>query len=296
MSITIRQLEVFKAIYDSGSFAAAAERLDISQASISKQIMALESQLGITLFQRNRGRKAELTEEAQHLPAKVSQLLELASELKPHHEKSHKVRVACGDIIAAIINQSLPALLQQHPEIELEVVIMEPSLDSVSQAWEQGVDLASFSLKQPPPLANADCVSKIKTGIFVKQGGKLDRDWSEQATDQSLPVIFPLQGTSLAQSFEDTLNTTADINRYHVACRVQTDRARVEMALREVGAILSPYDKLREELAAGLLIPLALPPSFIYRYIFINPAIRTSPEISWVSDYVKEILGEDQAG
>jgi len=290
MSITIRQLEVFNAIYETGSFAAAADRLDISQASISKQILALESQLGISLFQRNRGRKAELTEEAQHLPSKVSQILGLAGELKPHLEKNHKVRLACGDIIAYLVNQSLATLLQQHPEIELEVVIKEPSLESVAQAWEQGIDLASFTLKQPPPLVDADCVAKIKTGIFVKKGSKLDRDWSDPANTESLPVIFPLQGSYLTQSFEDTLNE-AEVRQYHVACRVQTDRVGVEMAVRGVGAILSPFDKLEDELKAELLTPLAIPASYIYRYLFINPAIRSSSEINWVSDYLKEILG-----
>jgi molybdate transport repressor ModE-like protein len=58
---TTRQLELFVAIADAGSMRKAADRLGISQPSISKQIRALERKLGGELVERNRGGRATLS-------------------------------------------------------------------------------------------------------------------------------------------------------------------------------------------------------------------------------------------
>ncbi|WP_416401206.1 LysR family transcriptional regulator [Alicycliphilus denitrificans] len=52
MNITFRQLEVFLAVFRSGSFTAAANKLHVTQSAASKMIAELESQLGLPLFER----------------------------------------------------------------------------------------------------------------------------------------------------------------------------------------------------------------------------------------------------
>ncbi len=56
----IRQVLYFLCVAERGSFSAAAEALFISQSSLSKQVMALEKELGVQLFDRSR-RKIALT-------------------------------------------------------------------------------------------------------------------------------------------------------------------------------------------------------------------------------------------
>lgn len=51
-----RQLEVFRTVMDTGSATAAARRLDLSQPAVSQHLAQLESELGIDLFVRERGR------------------------------------------------------------------------------------------------------------------------------------------------------------------------------------------------------------------------------------------------
>lgn len=58
---TTRQLELFIAVADAGSMRRAADRLGISQPSISKQIKALERAVGGQLIQRTRGGRATLS-------------------------------------------------------------------------------------------------------------------------------------------------------------------------------------------------------------------------------------------
>src|SRR5436309_15542085 len=48
----LRQLRVLQAVGESGSFSAAAERLDYTQPAVSKIVATLERQLGTTLVDR----------------------------------------------------------------------------------------------------------------------------------------------------------------------------------------------------------------------------------------------------
>jgi LysR family transcriptional regulator, transcription activator of glutamate synthase operon len=56
----IRQIQYFLSIAENGSFSSAAEELYISQSSLSKQIIALEKELGFPLFDRSK-RKITIT-------------------------------------------------------------------------------------------------------------------------------------------------------------------------------------------------------------------------------------------
>ena len=56
----LRQLEILKAIAETGSFTGAGRRLHVSQSAISRQILLLEEELSEPLFLRI-GRKVEMT-------------------------------------------------------------------------------------------------------------------------------------------------------------------------------------------------------------------------------------------
>ena len=56
----LRQLEIIRAIADTGSFTAAGEKLRVSQSAISRQILLLEEELGEAVFHRI-GRRVRIT-------------------------------------------------------------------------------------------------------------------------------------------------------------------------------------------------------------------------------------------
>jgi LysR family transcriptional regulator, salicylic acid-responsive activator of bsdBCD len=53
MELDIRLLRTFRAVADARSFTGAAKKLKLTQSSVSQQILALERDLGTTLFKRS---------------------------------------------------------------------------------------------------------------------------------------------------------------------------------------------------------------------------------------------------
>ncbi|HEX8712805.1 MAG TPA: LysR family transcriptional regulator [Terracidiphilus sp.] len=99
MNTTIDQWEVFQAVVQLGSFAAAAEKLNRSQSTISYAISRLQEQFKVPLFEMS-GRRAHLTEEGKALLADAEPLLtgfrnleEKAASLAAGEGKSIRISV-----------------------------------------------------------------------------------------------------------------------------------------------------------------------------------------------------------
>lgn len=72
----IRQLQYFTAVVENGTISEAARKLHISQPPLSTQIKALESECGVTLFERG-ARHIALTEAGRLLYRRAVQILEM---------------------------------------------------------------------------------------------------------------------------------------------------------------------------------------------------------------------------
>ena len=93
-----RQIEVFHAVYTTGSISAAARTLHVSQPSVSKVLHHTQQQLGLELFRLVRGRLVA-TEEAHALFVEVSEVCNrLTSRQRTvgnlHNRASGRIRLA----------------------------------------------------------------------------------------------------------------------------------------------------------------------------------------------------------
>lgn len=79
--MTEQQLLYFAMIVETGSYSETALELDISQSAVSKQIQALEAELGISLFNRSK-RKISLTTAGERLYPDAADILEKMRKLK----------------------------------------------------------------------------------------------------------------------------------------------------------------------------------------------------------------------
>ena len=78
--MNFRQLRTFVTVAEAGGFARAAGRLNLTQPAASRQIMALEADLGVSLFDRV-GRGIQLTFQGEDLLRRSRQLLQDAASL-----------------------------------------------------------------------------------------------------------------------------------------------------------------------------------------------------------------------
>lgn len=111
----VKQLRAFCFTAQSGSISKAAERLFLSQPSVSLQIQALERELGITLFER-RGPRIRLTPDGQTLYEIALPLVEGVDALPERFQARHqslqqgRLDIAAGESTTLYI---LPDLLSE---------------------------------------------------------------------------------------------------------------------------------------------------------------------------------------
>lgn len=121
------RLRTFVAIADAGGVARAADRLNLSQPAVSRQLQVLEAELGVLLFDRV-GRNVRLTSEGEDLLRRSRRLIADADSLRERARalKSGSVGMitvgATPPMIEVVLAQFLPTYQRRHPGVEVRVV------------------------------------------------------------------------------------------------------------------------------------------------------------------------------
>ena len=125
--MNLRFLRTFVAIVDNGGLARAAARLNLTQSAASRQIQALEGELGLRLFARI-GRGMRLTSEGEDLLERSRRVLsdvaglgERASALKSGEVGVLRVG-ATPQTIETLLAEFLPRYRKRHIGVEIHLV------------------------------------------------------------------------------------------------------------------------------------------------------------------------------
>jgi DNA-binding transcriptional LysR family regulator len=155
----LRQLEIIRAIADSGSFTAAGEKLHVSQSAISRQILLLEEELGEAVFHRI-GRRIRITpagESLLQLSHRVFQDLQDTVTAISDKQESLRgtMRLVGGMTVCLYV---FPALLAEvrriHPHLDLKITVGSAER-SIAMLRSGGGDLGLLTL----PIEASDLVS-----------------------------------------------------------------------------------------------------------------------------------------
>ena len=132
--MTFEQLEYFIAVSEENTFFDAAEKLHISQSSLSKQIMKLEKELGVTLLDRSR-RSASLSEAGQAFYREAlvlhRQYIHSLSRMEQYKTSNHQtLRLGTLPILTQYhLTSPLKDFAGQRPDILLSIKeVEEPDL------------------------------------------------------------------------------------------------------------------------------------------------------------------------
>jgi len=143
-------MEAFVLVVDTGSFSAAARRLDVGQPAVSKLVAQLEDRLGVKLLVRTT-RGLTPTEAGLNYYERARRSIEEAEEADfaargAGSSLTGKLRVCAAVTFARIhLMPHLPEFLARHPGLEIEVVLDDRSIDLVQEGIDVGLRMGQLA-------------------------------------------------------------------------------------------------------------------------------------------------------
>lgn len=149
MALDWDKLRVFHAAAEAGSFTHAAEKLRLSQSAISRQVSALEADVGVSLFHRH-ARGLVLTEQgeilfrtAHDVLMKLENVKSQLTETKDRPSGLLRVTTTVG-LGAGWLTERVPEFLELYPDIQLQLILANEELDLVMRQAD-----CAIRLRQP---------------------------------------------------------------------------------------------------------------------------------------------------
>ncbi|WP_336096709.1 LysR family transcriptional regulator [Roseovarius sp. CH_XMU1461] len=142
-------MQSFVAVVESGSFAAAGQRLGISNKLVSKRVAQLETQLGMTLLHRTT-RSMSLSHEGERYLEGARRVLAELEQLEAEFDTSEGlkgiVRVAApityGDTAVA---NAANRFVEQHPNVTVELDLSDHYVDLAKGGFDIAIRIGNLS-------------------------------------------------------------------------------------------------------------------------------------------------------
>ena len=184
--VNLTQLKCFWEIVNTGNFSDASENMYVSQSAVSKNILSLEKELELRLFER-KGRKVTLTPEGLKLATVFGEIINsyvaaerLINDIKAEREinTNKTIKLAGIPVIGNLgILSAVNSFTRENPDIDLALNILEEDAVILSlQAGECDMAFCS-SLKLNSGYYGIQKFSTQKFNIFVSSDNILaDRE------------------------------------------------------------------------------------------------------------------------
>jgi DNA-binding transcriptional LysR family regulator len=273
---TVRQLEVFLSLCATGNFTETAEHLGISQPAVSRQIRALETQIGFELFLRRPGQLAELSEDGRRFSDEARRFVRSGQLLGASHRDSKEprlrpIRSYMGlHMLDEFVRPALPEFYGANPEIVLEF-LPGRSRDRLLSDIRRGIiDFAVFATVGAVDLPVKE-IGTVGSGIYATRDMHIPDTAPE--TLSMLPFVMPTAG-----SHEEMLilSMLADlgIRPRNIAARSEHFDVGVSMAAQGHGLAYT-FDTFARKTSGSRLVKILEMPSWT-RCLYIADAVEKS--------------------
>ncbi len=220
----IRVLRYFLAVAREQSYSVAAERLFLSQPTLSRQIKELEEELGKTLFIRS-NKVVTLTEEGMILRKRAEEIVELLdkTEQEVRHSNdvvSGKVFIGAGETYAIkLIADTAQRLQENYPDISYSLYSGDGT--DVLERLDKGlIDFGIvFQEVDTSRYEHIEIPLKDRFGVLMRRDFPLaERDSISLSDLKGLPLIVPRQPNhnvmfaDIHGLEENDVNITAEYN------------------------------------------------------------------------------------
>lgn len=261
--MSIRNLRTFVAISETGSFAAAAERIFLTHAAVSVQIQTLERELGVSLFDRTH-RPAQLTDAGKALVPMAVDLIRtfdrLPSALRsPGGEKFHFSLGAIPSSLTTVTPRVLNALRQRFPQLHIDLT--NRTSEELIQMVEVGSIDAAFVSHIPEPLPDLEWHPFVRDPLVVLAPTNAPMFDAERLLAE-MPFIHLSRDMWLGRMIENLLRTRRIQVREIMT--LDTLEAVASMVTYGLGVAIAPAQRARPSAKEKFRI-VPLPRPTVYR-------------------------------
>lgn len=286
------QIRTFDRIAQDLSFTKAAAELNVTQATVSMRMRALEELLGVTLF--NRGRRVTLTDQGMSFLPYARRILSAAQEAREALRRSDRGRVAVAclrSLVSPLITDSLLRFQDRYPGVD--VVVEEGSHRSmIGILHERRADLGVIVWPNLDPL-----LPDLKPLLIMREeaplvvspevAADLGEDFTVAELMARVPRVISLGWWQVAPD-----GLTALSQQAANCVDIPTGPAR-RLAMK--GAAFGPFVRsaVAEDLAAGRLVAIK-PRDFttLYRDTALVALAESSLERPMLRDFAQEMAAE----
>jgi DNA-binding transcriptional LysR family regulator len=254
--VDLRQLEILRAVAQTGSFTSAGEQLHLSQSAVSRQILLLEEELNEQLFLRL-GRKIRITPAGTTLLGLSQRMFDdleqtRASILDTQQTVKGTLRLVGGMTVCLyVFPPLLKAFRKQHPAVDVKLMPgATPRL--IRQLRSGTADLGLLTLPIDDPALVSVPVMREELLLVTAPQHPLAR--KRQVTPQDLarqPFVLFEAGSGTRRAIEDFFVSEG------ISPTVVTETENVEIikALVRInmGVTIIPYQAVAREVRAGSL-------------------------------------------
>lgn len=285
----IDQLRTFDQIARDLSFTRAAARLNVTQATVSMRMRALEDLLGVTLF--HRGRAISLTDQGMTFLPYARRMLSATQEAREALRKSDRGCVGIASLrsmVAPLVTDALLRFQTRHPGVDV-VVHEGHHTHLVAMLHERAVELGIIAWPNLDPLVQ-DLVPLVvmREDVPLVMAPALAQRLGPRPTIAELIAVQPrVLSQRWWQVEPDAVRALS--RRAQTRVEVPFDPARC-LAVRGDGVGFFVRNAIAAELADGRLvevIPADLDP--VHRDIALVTLTEDMLERPTVADFAREV-------
>lgn len=273
--MNLRQLEVFLAVVETGSFSRAAEEVLLTQSTVSQHVAALENELGTRLFDRT-GRGAELTDGGRLFRQHARKVLAECADLRLvmarfRGMEDPQLTVGASNIPANyLIPGMLPLLAIRHPGLVLRVVAGD-SRDILGRLSAGEVALAVLGDRFDENEVNFIPLLSDQLPLVVGSGhpwqGRRSVELEELA---AMPLVVREAGSGSGRAVEQALRKAGiDSTRLRIVAQLGSNEAVKQAVVGGFGAAFLSSLSVRRELAHGELSVVSVAGMNVERYFWL---------------------------
>lgn len=251
-------LTVFTRVVECGSFAAAADRLAMSNSAVSRHVADLEAHLGSRLLNRTT-RRLSLTESGRIFHERCVQLLADLTEAEEEVNAATAVPRGTLRLTASItfgVRHLAPAIAEfgaRHPEVSFDVELSDRTVDIVEEGMDLAIRIGGIGSQAliARPLATTQLVLCAAPGYLARRG--TPREPEDLAAHSCLTYEYLAAGAVWQFRGRDggeravRIAGSAHANNGGLLCA---------LAVAGMGVLLEPDFIVAAEIRAGTLVPL----------------------------------------